>query len=154
MKLTLAWLREKKACGFGVEWWTESKCETVETTMALLLEQDKLDWANWLIAHTLDHDGQIRYAIYAARQVLDIYEKQYPGDKRARAAIEAAETYLKDKTEENRIAADAAAYAADAAAAYAAYAADAAAAYAADAAAAAMKKKIIQHGRSLLQEAR
>jgi hypothetical protein len=92
----------------------------------------------------LDRHDKVRYAIFAAEQVLGIFEGKHPDDKRPRQAIEAARRYLETPCDAAdaayaAYAADAAAYAADAAdAAYAAYAAaDAAyaAAYAAGAAA-------------------
>jgi hypothetical protein len=42
-----------------------------------------------------------KYALFAARQVLDIFEKERPGDGRPRAAIEAAERYIAEPTEDN-----------------------------------------------------
>ena len=175
MELNLESLEKLNPCSDGLTWWKMAACKTVESTIARLLSEEKLDWANWLIARVLTHDGQIRYAIFSARQVLEIYEKRYPGDNRARRAVEAAEEYLADKTEEKRQAAANAAYAAANAAYAAAYAAAHAAnaaahaanaaAYAANAAAnaakgaaanaaanAAMKKKVIEYGVSLLSE--
>ena len=78
----------------------------------------------------------VALAIYAAEQVIKIYEDKYPTDSRLRDAIKAAKAYLKDPSKKNRDAARAAAYAAARAAGYAAYAAAYAAyaaAYAADA---------------------
>ncbi len=88
---------------------------------------DKLSFQRMRIvkAYKWDKTTSVKLAIYAAEQVISIYEKEYPDDKRPRRAIQAAKKYLKNPT-----------------AARAAYAADAAA-YAADAAdAAAMIKKI------------
>ena len=107
----------------------------VRTVFAALLKGNKLDWANWLVARLLNSKDRIRYAIYAAEQVIEIYEKKYPDDTRPRKAIEAAKAVLKINNKANRDAANAASaavYAAayDANAAYAAYAA-ASAAYAA-----------------------
>ena len=70
----------------------------------------------------------VNFAIYAAEQVVKIYEDKYPNDSRPRDAIKAAKAYLKNPTA--RAAADAA-YAAARAAARAARAAAYAAAYAA-----------------------
>ena len=69
-----------------------------------------------------------RSTLYAAEQVLEIFEKKYPDDKRPRLAIEAARAVLKKDTKINRDAA-----------------------YAADAA---MKLKIIMHGIKLLKSQR
>ena len=85
------------------------------------------------------------FALHCAKQVLPIYEKHYPEDKRVRECIEATEKYLNNKIDidelrEKRRAANAAA-----AAAYAAYAdadANAADAYADAADADAYKRSI------------
>jgi hypothetical protein len=50
----------------------------------------------------------VLFAIYVARLVLDIFEKEYPEDKRPRLAIEAAERWVKSPTKKNRAAAGAA----------------------------------------------
>jgi hypothetical protein len=183
MEITKKWLDKQGACADGVEWFIESKFEGIEG-IALVKKtmKKKMDWANWLVVRLMTHDQQIKYAVFAAEQVINIYEEKYPDDKRPREAIEAAKKYLGDKTEQNKKAADAAYAAAHAAhaahaanaAAYAAYAAanaaDAAnaanaaayAAYAANAASAAanaaaksdMFKTIINYGIEIIQEGR
>lgn len=70
------------------------------------------------------------FAIFCARRCLANYEKKYPDDSRPRKAIEAAEKYMKNPTEENRIAARSAADAAGSAAWFAAGSAADAAGYA------------------------
>ncbi|WOI85966.1 DUF7666 domain-containing protein [Rhodococcus qingshengii] len=86
-------------------------------------------------------EDSVRLAIYAAEQVIKIYEDKYPDDTRPRDAIKAAKAYLRNPTAAAAARADAAARAAAAAradaAARAAAAAARAAAYAAYAAAAA-----------------
>jgi hypothetical protein len=155
MKITADWLLEKNACAEGRDWFTayEGKPDGTSVVKALM-KADKLDWANWLIVRVMTHKQRIAYAIYAAEQVIGIYEKKYPDDKRPRLAIEAAKEVLNKNTEANKKkaadAADAAAYAAYAAAdaAYAANAADAAnAAYAERTK---MKIKILKYGIKLL----
>lgn len=70
----------------------------------------------------------ISFAVYAAEQVIDIFEKKYPKDNRPRKAIEAVKKYLKNPSKKNKEAVyNAASYAANAAcAAHATCAADAA----------------------------
>ena len=160
MKITNKWLQEKGACVEGVKWFNLQK----ETDLFKLckLACDKKDrqllgWANWVIVRKMEYAHYVSYAVYAAEQVIDIYEKRYPDDKRPRKAIEAAKKCIENPSDENKkaaatAAATAAAYDAAAAAAYAAaYAADAAYAYAA-AAAAAMRIKILEYGIRLLKE--
>ena len=104
------------------------------------------DWLIWLLrrTNTITKPQAVLLAVTCAEHVLEIFEKKYPGDKRPRLAIDSVKNWLANPTEENReacrIAADAAARAADDATAYAAaYAADSTAAAAAYAAAAAAR---------------
>ncbi len=83
----------------------------------------------------------VSYAVFAAEQVLDIFENKYPDDKRPRKAIQAAKKCIKNPSKENKKAADV-------------YAAAYADAYADAAAAAAKKKmqiKILEYGIKLLK---
>jgi hypothetical protein len=135
IQITNEWLNEHGACEDGRKWF-EAQTETdgakvVET----LIGENKLEWANWTICRLFDRRQRIQYAIFAAEQVLGIFEKRYPGNKRPRRAIAAAKAVIENDTEENRAAASDAARAAWAAASDAARAAsDAAWAAASDAA--------------------
>jgi hypothetical protein len=175
MILTKKWLKEKSACKDGVEWFNEQKETDVVKVLRKLVKEDRWDWANWTICRVFKYKQRVQYAVFAAEQVIDIYEKKYPDNKKPREAIEAAKKCIDNPSEENKKAADdaaAAAYAAAAAAdadaaadaaAYAAYAdaaADAAAYAAADVYAAAaayaarnkMRIKILNYGISLLED--
>ena len=46
-----------------------------------------------------EKDDSVRLAIYAAESVLSIFEKECPGDKRPRQAIEAAKAWIKNPCE-------------------------------------------------------
>lgn len=81
-----------------------------------------------------DKKLSVQLAVFSARYVLHFWEEEHPADLRPRRAIEAAEAWLENPTEENHqkaieLAAAYAAYAADAAAAAAAYDARGAAVY-------------------------
>jgi hypothetical protein len=179
MNITKEWLYEKSACSEGVEWFLSQKETEDIKVIKSLISEDKLEWANWTICRVFDYKQRVQYAVFAAEQVIDIFEKKHPADKRPRLAIEAAKKCIDDPSKENRkaaayVAAYAARAAADAAyAANAAYAARAAAcaadaAYAANAAYAAsaadaaayvaanakdkIKKKILEYGLDLLKE--
>src|SRR5574343_604637 len=113
MILTIDKLKDINACQSGKNWFLDySKTGSMDadTTIRELIAQNKLDWANWTIARLLSNDDKVIYAIFAAREVLYLYENKYPEDLRPRKAIEAGENYLKDKTP--AAAADAAAAAA------------------------------------------
>ena len=133
MNITESWLNEKNACVDGVVWFKAQKKTKAVAVLKALIEEDKLDWANWLIVRVMTRPQYLAYAIYAAEQVIDIFEKKFPDDKRPRNAIEAAKDVLKNDTPETRAAAGAAWAAAGDAAWAAARAAASAAAAAGDA---------------------
>jgi len=174
MKISVEWLKEKSACSEGVEWFTaQAETDSIKV-LGNLINENKLDWVNWLIVRLMTYKQYVSYAVYAAEQVIGIYEKQYPNDKRPRQAIEAAKKCIDDPSAKNKQSAWAAAGAAEAAwaAAWVAWAAAGAvgaveaawaaarAAWAAGAAEAAwaaawaareaMKKKILKYGIKLL----
>ena len=141
-EITNDFLTHTGACYDGIAWWRKEQNHETFTILNRLIETHNLNWANWLIVRVMERKQKNKYAVFAAQQVLDIYEKKYPDDLRPRKAIDAALKCIGNDTEENRNAADAAAESAAYAAAHAAaYAFDAAvyaaesAAYAADAAA-------------------
>jgi hypothetical protein len=154
MQVTLNFLKNKNACRLGInafefEFGKSAELKNVINFCIKSKKMENLSYANWLITKKMTKLQCVRYAIYAAEQVLSIFESKYPNDERPRKAIIAAKNYLKNPNQKDvadaayaDAAADAAAYAAaDAAAADAAYAAadaaaDAAAYAAADAAAA------------------
>jgi hypothetical protein len=110
MKLSLEIVKSHNACSGGLDWYTKNKePKTVEACVKKLLADKKcsnnLDWANWLLSQMLGPDDKIRYAIFAAEQVLYLFEEKMPGDLRPRKAIEAAKEYLKIKTPSARAAA-------------------------------------------------
>ena len=152
--ITKEWLREQRACTEGYDWFIRQQVRDEIKVIEHLIKDEKYDWANWLIVRRMPRPQYLQYAVFAAEQVIDIFEKRYPNDKRPRLAIEAARQCITDGSVDVKNAAAYAAYAAYAAAAYAAYAAYAAAAYAAYAAYAArnkMRNKILAYGISLLK---
>lgn len=151
MKITKNFLVKKGGCTEGIYYYDSIKITNLNKIIQRLISDEKLDWANWILTRSFDKKQNVKYAIFAAMQVIEIYEKKYPNDNRPRQAINAAKKYLKNPSKGNKnAAADAAAYAAEAA--YAAYAAAAAAADAAAYAAVKneMKIKILQYGLGLL----
>ena len=72
----------------------------VEVNGTSIIQSDKECWSEMRIVKSREwtKDDSVRLAIYAAELVIDIYEKEYPKDKRPREAIEAAKKYLKTKS--------------------------------------------------------
>ena len=159
MIITKEFLTKKSACKECVKFVTDKSLIGLEAFDFInrLMELNHFDWANWLIVRCLNYKGYVGYAVFAAEQVIDIYERKYPNDKIPRNAINAAKKCIENPSIKN----ETAAYAAADSAVAAAYAADAtdAATYAAVAAAytdAAAKKemqiKIINYGLILLEK--
>lgn len=105
MKLTLEMLKEKTEDQSIIDWFIEQN----ETDLVLLINksfesgrEEILDFFNRRIAHLLDRTGKIKYAVFAAEQVIGIFEKKYPDDKRPREAIEAAKKVIENDTKENQ----------------------------------------------------
>jgi hypothetical protein len=96
-----------------------------------LTPKKKLNLPKWYTEPGTRKLVSAQFAVLNAESVINIFEKEYPNDKRPRKAIDAAKKWIKEPTKENAANADAAAANADAAAAnadaYAAYAAYAAA---------------------------
>ena len=145
MKITKGWLKNQMACTGGIDWFEKEVKEASEFELLEKLiktnEKEKLQWANWLLSKLFNRKQKIQYAVFAAEQVIGLFEKKYPSDKRPRKAIDAAKEVLKADTAENRQAAYVAYadYSAAYAAAYDDYSAAYAAAYAADYAALGVK---------------
>ena len=166
MKITNEWLKEQLACVYGYKWSQRQTDRELKPFIDALLKNDHWDWANWVVTHAMTHAQKIQYAVFAAEQVIKIYEDKYPDDNRPRKAIEAAKEYLKNPsnaaTKAAKAANDAAANAAANAATYATYATYAAnaatyatyATYAAYAAKDKMRLTIITHGVDLLEKGR
>lgn len=126
-KITVKWLEKIDACSAGVEWMKSQKTTNpIELLKKGIASNDVeiLLYCNWGICRYFNRVERIKYAVYAAKQVLHIYEDKYPEDDRPRKAIKAAEKCIKNNTRKNRNVADAYSYAyapgAGAAAAYAA----------------------------------
>jgi len=151
--ITDKWITKNTPCQEAIEWWDKKERDSL-SLLDKMMKAEKYDWANWFIVRIMTYHDCVSYAVYAAEQVINLYETKYPDDDRPRKAIEAAKKCIKNPSAKNKkaayAAAKAAAYAADAAyaayaASYAAYTADAAyeasyaASYAAKAAAYAAK---------------
>ena len=132
--ITDEWIKQNNPCEEAIEWWDKKERDTLKI-LKLLIEEKRYFWANWLIVRVMNYGQNISYAVFAAEQVIDIFEKKFPDDKRPRQAIEAARKCINNPSQENKITAYAAAHAAHAAvyAAHAAVYAVDAAVYAVDA---------------------
>ena len=120
MKISSKWLEERQACNAGKEWFRNQSATSPLVLIDALIKADKLDWANWFIVRVMGRKQSVKYAIFAAEEVIDIYENKYPENKAPRNAIKAAKRYITTCAASTAATAAAYAAAAYAAAAYAA----------------------------------
>jgi len=50
MKVTLKFLKEKGACDEGVDWLRKRKTRDLVEVLKLLIKQNRIGWAEWLMA--------------------------------------------------------------------------------------------------------
>jgi len=125
MIINRKWLEDRGACDKGAEWFLAQGITEPVAGLINLIQNDKIEWANWLIMHVMTKHQCLAYKIFSAEQVLPIYEAKHPNELEPRKAIEAAKAVLVNDTEKTR----------RAAAAYIAYVSFASSTYAADPAA-------------------
>ena len=94
MNITTEWLQQNNACEDGLTWFLGQNATCLDTIIPKLLNKGHFDWANWTLTHAMTHRQQVQYALFAAEQVIELYEKQYPGDDRPRNAIESAKHFV------------------------------------------------------------
>lgn len=111
-KFTKRWIEKRGPCQEAVEWFYAQKEREVIPVLRKLIASKKYEWANWAIVRCMRRKSYLKYAIYAAELVLDLYEKEYPSDKRPREAINAAKKCIEKPITENKNAARSAASAA------------------------------------------
>ena len=106
MKIYKSFLISHYACKEAIEWYDTQKDKEIDVLFKALIEDEKdLNWLNWYLAHILKKIDKVKYAVFAARQVLHIFEDKYPKDNRPRKSIEAAEAYIKNPNSRNASAA-------------------------------------------------
>ena len=115
MNISKTWLLEQRACTEGVDWFTAQAETDGLAVVKKLLAEKKFAWANWLVVRLMTYKQYVSYGVYAAEQVVDIYEKKYPDDDAPRKAIETARKCIENPSDENKIAARAASWAASSA---------------------------------------
>ena len=93
MKITQKWIDKHHPCGWqddsdSVGWWIDKgNPANPFKILNLLISENKLDWANWFVVQLMNHKQQVLSAVYAAKQVIGIFEAKYPDDDRPRLAI-------------------------------------------------------------------
>jgi hypothetical protein len=106
--ITNDWLSRNHPCSEAIKWWDKKERDPLKI-LNLLISNKKYKWANWYIVRIMTEHDYISYAVFAAEQVIGIYEKEESGRLECRCAIEAARRCISEPTDKNKRAADAAA---------------------------------------------
>jgi hypothetical protein len=94
-EITLGWLEKNDACEESVKWFKAyDGPKEIEHLAEEMIRAGHADWVNWGIVRIMTKDQAVEYAVFAAEQVLSVYEAAYPDDDRPRKAISAATAYL------------------------------------------------------------
>lgn len=102
IKITKEFLEAPDAYENCLMWWLEN-CQGLSDKEQLLnIAKHNLEWFNWVVVKLMTHKQRVKYSIFTAELVIDIFEKEYPEDKRPREAIEAAKMFIESPIEENK----------------------------------------------------
>ena len=94
-------MQNQNTCQEGIDFF----CSQKETDLIKLMKKYKSvhpKWCNWFIVRCMTYKQYVSYAVFAAEQVINIFEKKYPEDKRPRIAIEKAKICINNPTKENK----------------------------------------------------
>ncbi len=96
MKITLEFLNKFNVCSEEIKFVTKKDLIGLEAVdfIKKLISYNKLQWANCITVRGLCDIDRISYAVFAAEQVIDIFENKYPDDDIPRKAIEVAKCYI------------------------------------------------------------
>lgn len=109
MIVTIDKLNKLDACREGIAWFVAQKETDLKAICYALIDDNHISWANWLMVRCLNNIQNVQYAVFAAEQVIDIFEREHPKDPRPRKAIEAAKAWIREPGKESAYAAAAAA---------------------------------------------
>jgi len=95
-----SWVEEKKPCKEGLAFLNKQTDKSAVSVINALVVAKHYDWADWALTRSFTKRQNVVFAIYAAEQVIDIFEKEVPGEERPRASIETAKRWLKGEATE------------------------------------------------------
>jgi len=99
MIITKAFLEKHGACADAYDWYLEQKTTDGDKLFKAAMKAKMYNEIWWTLRRKLNKKQSVKIAIYAAEQVIDIFEKKYPNDIRPRKAIQAVKKYLKNPTD-------------------------------------------------------
>ena len=90
INLTKKWLQDNHAGKEVIKVFCKQEETNVAKFVEWVIQQEKLDWANWLIARALSKPNQLKYVVYAAKVVLNAYEEAKLNNDKTQKALSAS----------------------------------------------------------------
>lgn len=103
--ITAGLLRKLGACSEAVYEYEKRNVISTAKILHLLIEEKKGDWFLWLTSRLMEGKQSVRWAVFCARRVIEIFEKEHPNIDGPRKAIRAAEAWLKNPSKKTKNAA-------------------------------------------------
>lgn len=90
-------LEKMGACESAIDWVRLQNSDNIISLINKAMKEEYFDWVNWYLLKRMNKGQQISFAVFAAEQVLETYEKEYPDDTEPRETINVARKYWKNK---------------------------------------------------------
>ena len=97
MKKIIKQLEKMGACESAIDWVRLQNSDNIISLINKAMREEYFDWVNWYLLKRMNKGQQISFAVFAAEQVLETYEKEYPDDTEPRETINVARKYWKNK---------------------------------------------------------
>jgi len=102
MKITKRWIKKQDFNEEFFNWFSHQKETNGINIIKSLRDENEFETANWLFVKLMTYKQYVSYAVFSIEQVIGIYEKKYPNDKRPRKAIRAVKKFIDNPTKENK----------------------------------------------------
>jgi len=101
MKITKKWIEKQVFNEEFLNWFLNQKKTSLIDIVKSLRAENEFEMANWLFVKLMSYEQYVSYAVFSIEQVIDIYEKKYPNDKRPRKATKAVKKCIGSPSKEN-----------------------------------------------------
>jgi hypothetical protein len=100
-KITNKWIKKEKPCQSALNWWDGKERDPITILKNLIFEKH-YDWAIWFIASIMNYNDHLSLFMYVCKQLINVYEKQHPNNKKLRKNIELLTEYIKNSKVRNK----------------------------------------------------
>ena len=103
VKITKKWIEKQHFNEDFLNWFSSQKETSGASIIKSLRAENEFELANWLFVNKLmSYKQYVSYAVFSIEQVMDIYEKKYPNDRRPRQTIKAVKKCIANPSKKNK----------------------------------------------------